>query len=97
MKIRVVAHHQGEPGAGLNAHSKGVSLGLFTPSPKEIKEKRKKLCPKETITVDLLHLAVPAERGEPVEPGCGQGRSDTGRGWRHGAPERVEKCHDRVF
>jgi len=46
--------------AGLNAYSKGVSLGLFTPSPKEVKERRKKLRPKETITVDLLHRAVPA-------------------------------------
>jgi len=46
--------------AGLNAHSKGVSLGLFTPSPKEVKEQRKKLRPKEAITVNLLHRAVPA-------------------------------------
>jgi len=46
--------------AGLNAYSKGVSLGLFTPTPKEIKEKRKKLRPKEAITVDLLQRAVPA-------------------------------------
>jgi hypothetical protein len=46
--------------AGLNAYSKGVSLGLFTPAPAEVREKRKKLRPKETITVDLLHRAVPA-------------------------------------
>lgn len=50
--------------AGLNAYSKGVSLGLFTPTPKEVKEKRKKLRPKETITVDLLHRAVPAVHTE---------------------------------
>jgi hypothetical protein len=46
--------------AGLNAYSKGVRLGLFTPSPPEVREKRKKLRPKETITVDLLSRAVPA-------------------------------------
>jgi hypothetical protein len=46
--------------AGLNAYSKGVSLGLFTPAPAEVREKKKKLRPKETITVDLLHRAVPA-------------------------------------
>jgi len=46
--------------AGLNAYSKGVSLGLFTPAPKEVREKKKKLRPKETITVDLLQRAVPA-------------------------------------
>jgi len=46
--------------AGLNAYSKGVSLGLFTPSPAEVRAKRRKLRPKETITVDLLQRAVPA-------------------------------------
>lgn len=46
--------------AGLNAYSKGVRLGLFTPSPPEVREQRAKLRPKETITVDLLHRAVPA-------------------------------------
>jgi len=46
--------------AGLNAYSKGVSLGLFTPAPAEVREKKKKLRPKETITVELLHRAVPA-------------------------------------
>jgi len=46
--------------AGLNAYSKGVRLGLFTPTPKEIKEQRKKLRPKAAITVDLLQRAVPA-------------------------------------
>ena len=47
--------------AGLNAYAKGVRLGLFTPSPpEEVREQRKKLRPKETITVDLLHRAVPA-------------------------------------
>ena len=46
--------------AGLNAYSKGVRLGLFTPAPAEVREKRKALRPKETITVDLLQRAVPA-------------------------------------
>ena len=46
--------------AGLNAYAKGVRLGLFTPAPEEVREKRKALRPKETITVDLLHRAVPA-------------------------------------
>ena len=46
--------------AGMNAYSKGVRLGLFTPAPEEVREKRKALRPKETITVDLLHRAVPA-------------------------------------
>lgn len=46
--------------AGLNAYAKGVSLGLFTPTPKEVREQRKKLRPKATITIDLLQRAVPA-------------------------------------
>ena len=30
--------------AGLNAYSKGVSLGVFQPSPKEIEEQRRRVC-----------------------------------------------------
>lgn len=48
--------------AGLNAYSKGKSLGLFKPTPKEVKEQRRKLREKESITVDLLHRAVAARR-----------------------------------
>jgi hypothetical protein len=43
--------------AGLNAYSRGVSLGLFQPTPKEIKEQRRKMRKEETVTVDLLHRA----------------------------------------
>ena len=45
--------------AGLNAYSKGVALGLFQPTPKAIKEQRQKLRKEETVTVNLLHRAVP--------------------------------------
>jgi hypothetical protein len=48
--------------AGLNAYSKGVRLGLFTPSPKEVKEKKRKLAEGETLHIDLLGRAVPAMR-----------------------------------
>jgi hypothetical protein len=47
--------------AGLNAYSKGVSLGLFQPSPKEVQEQRRKMRKEETVLVDLLPLAVPAK------------------------------------
>ena len=47
--------------AGLNAYSKGVSLGLFQPTPEEVKEQRRKMRKEETVTVDLLHRAVPAK------------------------------------
>jgi hypothetical protein len=50
--------------AGLNAYSKGVSIGLFKPSPREVHERRRKLREAETLTVDLLHRAVPAVRTE---------------------------------
>ena len=50
--------------AGLNAYSKGVSIGLFKPSPREVREQRRKLREAETLTVDLLHRAVPAVRTE---------------------------------
>jgi len=47
--------------AGLNAYLKGVSLGLFQPTPMEIKEQRRKMRKEETVTIDLLHRAVPAK------------------------------------
>jgi hypothetical protein len=47
--------------AGLNAYSKGVSLGLFQPTPKEVQEQRRKMRKEETVTVALLHRAVPAK------------------------------------
>jgi len=68
--------------AGLNAYSKGVSLGLFQPAPKEVKEQRQKMRKEEMVTIDLLHRAVPAKRtdeglralsGEsPIHPGSVQ-------------------------
>jgi hypothetical protein len=45
--------------AGLNAYSKGVSLGLFTPAPKAVKEEKKKARPGAKLHVDLMHRAVP--------------------------------------
>jgi hypothetical protein len=47
--------------AGLNAYSKGVSLGLFQPTPKEVQEQRRKMRKEETVTVSLLHRAVPGQ------------------------------------
>jgi hypothetical protein len=47
--------------AGLNAYSKGVSLGLFQPTPTEVKEQRREVRKEESVTVDLLHRAVPAK------------------------------------
>ena len=46
--------------AGLNAYSKGVSLGLFEPSSKKVDEHLKKAG--QTLKVDLLHRAVPVVR-----------------------------------
>jgi len=48
--------------AGLNAYSKGVSLGLFQQTPKEVQEQWRNMRKKEAVTVDLLHRAVPAKR-----------------------------------
>ena len=48
--------------AGLNAYAKGKALGLFKPIPKALKAKRQALPGKETLTVDLLHRAVPAQQ-----------------------------------
>jgi hypothetical protein len=35
--------------AGLNAYSKGVSLGLFQPTPREIQEQRRKMRKEDTV------------------------------------------------
>ena len=50
--------------AGLNAYTKGVSLGLFTPTPQEIKEQRQRLRTDTICTVELLHRAVPIQQTE---------------------------------
>jgi hypothetical protein len=47
--------------AVLNAYSKGGSLGLFQPTPKEVQEQRRKMRKEETVTVELLHRAVAAK------------------------------------
>jgi hypothetical protein len=64
--------------ASLNAYSKGVSLGLFRPSPKSLKERRKKLMRGRRLKVDVLRRAVPVARtpdglralsgGRPISP-----------------------------
>jgi hypothetical protein len=56
--------------AGLNAYSKGVSLGLFQPTSTEVKEQRRKMRKEETVTIDLLHRAVSAKHTDK-----GSGRS----------------------
>lgn len=45
--------------AGLNAYSKGVSLGLFEPSSKAVDERLQKAKVGTTLHVDLLRRAVP--------------------------------------
>ncbi len=45
--------------AGLNAHAKGVKLGLFTPAPESVREERRKAAGRQ-LHVDLLGRAVPA-------------------------------------
>jgi hypothetical protein len=48
--------------AGLNAYSKGVSLGLFEPSSKAVDDHLKKAKRGAALKVDLLHRAVPVVR-----------------------------------
>ena len=46
--------------AGLNAYSKGKALGIFKPTPKDVKTARAaKAKTKQVLHVDLLHRAVP--------------------------------------
>jgi hypothetical protein len=48
--------------AGLNAYSKGVSLGLFEPSKKTVEDHREKMKHGARLTVALLHRAAPVVR-----------------------------------
>lgn len=64
--------------AGLNAYSKGKSLGLYKPRPKETRERRRKMSRGERISVDLLNRAVPCvqtddgvralSKDKPIDP-----------------------------
>jgi len=45
--------------AGLNAYSKGISVGLFEPSAEAVDERLQKAKAGTTLHVDLLHRAVP--------------------------------------
>ena len=45
--------------AGLNAYAKGRSLGIFRPTPEEVRRERKRAPAGEVLHVDLLHRAVP--------------------------------------
>jgi hypothetical protein len=55
------ARSLGRAVAGLNAYLKGVSRGLFQPTPKEVQEQRRKRHKEETVTGGLLHRAVPGK------------------------------------
>ena len=64
--------------AGLNAYSKGKSLGLFSPTPEDVRKKRKEARDREGFSIDLLQRAVPAaqtadglralSKDKPVKP-----------------------------
>jgi len=64
--------------AGLNAYTKGKALGLFAPTPQAIQAQRQAQRQQETLTVALLHRAVPAtytdaglralSKDKPVDP-----------------------------
>jgi hypothetical protein len=57
--------------AGLNAYSKGVSLGLFQPAPREVKEKNRKMRKEEIVTIDLLQQAGSAKHTDLKKKGQG--------------------------
>jgi hypothetical protein len=47
--------------AGLNAYSKGVSLGLSQPTPKEVKKQTREIGKEEILTSDPFHHALTAK------------------------------------
>jgi hypothetical protein len=69
--------------AGLNAYSKGKSLGIFRPSRKTVKETRKELKQGKSIQVELLNRAVPATRTKDGLRAVSKGKPES--------PESVDK------
>ncbi|MFZ0692536.1 MAG: hypothetical protein WAN51_00025 [Alphaproteobacteria bacterium] len=71
---------------GLNAYSKGVSLGLFTPAHESVRQERRKAAGRQ-VHVDLLGRAVPAvntaeglralSKDRPIAPASVQRYLDT--------------------
>jgi hypothetical protein len=52
----------GKAVAGLNAHAKGVRLGIYEPAPATVKKQRETLARGTQLTVSLLHRAVPVAK-----------------------------------
>lgn len=50
--------------SGLNAHSKGVSLGLYEPTPEAERARREAARAGEALRVSLLHRAIPVVQTE---------------------------------
>lgn len=86
----VVAEHLGFDGeealtlgravAGLSAYSKGVSSGLYQPTPEAERKRRRKLVKGKVLQVELLHRALPSvqtpeglralSKDRPISPEC---------------------------
>lgn len=75
--------------AGLNAYSKGVSLGLYKPASGDAKKKREALNHGEEIRIELLHRAVPAVRTPDGLRALNKGRPDN--------PNAVRRYLDSKF
>lgn len=75
--------------AGLNTYAKGVSFGLFTPSAKTVDDHRKKLKAGKTLSVDLLHRAVPVTSTPDGLRALSKDRPIS--------PESVERYLDKAF
>lgn len=62
--------------AGLDAYSKGASLGLMHPAPEAVRERRKKLERGKKLTVALLNRAVPVVRTKEGLRAASKGKPD---------------------
>jgi hypothetical protein len=91
----------GRAKAGLNAHSKGVSLGFSQLAPKEVKKQRQNMRKEEIVKVDLLHRGVPAKHtierlralsGETPHSSRECAEVSGEQVWRR--PQRRFQCHD---
>jgi hypothetical protein len=78
----------GKAVAGLNAHAKGVRLGICTPDPEKLKKERKRPPTEEVLHVEVLHRAVPVVR---TKDGLRALRTSRRR-WRHSRARSRATC-----
>jgi len=76
----------GRAAAGLNTYSKGVSLGLFQRTPKEVKKLCREMHTEESVAIGLLHRAA---MGKDADEGLRELSEEHPNYWRVLSKDRI--------